>query len=253
MTVGWIRPDWPAPANVVAWVTTRQGGVSAAPWDSFNVGMHVGDRASDVRDNRARLRQQLPAGLRLQWLHQVHGTRVAVIDPAATSLRRRTADATTIAGPDQAAVVMTADCLPVLFCDRAGTRVAAAHAGWRGLLDGVLEQTVAALDRPAGELMAWLGPAIAVCHFQVGDEVREAFLQHPLVGAAGDASFTPCPEAPGKWMMDIYQLARLRLRQAGLDDIHGGGLCTVCDRERFFSYRRDGVTGRMASLIYLKA
>lgn len=255
MKSGWVKPDWPAPAAVEAWVTTRMAGVSDAPWNSLNLGTHVGDSAAHVRSNRQLLRQQLPAGLRLQWLNQVHGTRVAKIRQGNSALRRKTADAATVFTTGSAALVMTADCLPVLFCDVNGTVAAAAHAGWRGLLDGVLENTVAALLVPAPSLMAWMGPAIAPCHFQVGDEVRSAFLAHPSAAhslSAVASAFTPCPGQPGKWMMDIYAVAKLRLLAAGVSQVYGGGLCTVCDSERFFSYRRDGVTGRMASLIYLK-
>lgn len=260
MKADWISPQWPAPASVEAWVTTRGGGVSLAPWDSFNVGTRVGDSASHVRTNRQRLQQQLPAGIRLQWLNQVHGTHIVKVNAAAGALTRKTADAAAVFAPGAAAVVMTADCLPVFFCDTAGTRVAVAHAGWRGLLDGVLENTMHALDVPSSQLMAWMGPAIAACHFQVGSEVRAAFIdQHSKM--TGDAvsiqalhaAFVACTDDAGKWMMDIYAVATLRLQACGITGIYGGGLCTVCDAQRFFSYRRDGVTGRMASLIYLKS
>lgn len=256
MKSGWVKPDWPAPANVEAWVTTRSNGVSDSPWDSLNLGTHVGDSPAHVRKNRESMRQQLPQGLRLQWLNQVHGTRVVGVHSDRAAPRRRTADAAAVFDPGCAAVVMTADCLPVFFCDVDGKVAAAAHAGWRGLLDGVLENTVSAMAVPASRLMAWMGPAIGSCHFQVGEEVRAAFLGHPLVfDSVGfmEPAFTRCPDQPGKWMMDIYAVARLRLAAAGVPQVYGGGLCTVCDRSRFFSYRRDGVTGRMASLIYLKS
>lgn len=251
----WIKPDWPAPVNVEAWVTTRESGVSTAPWDSFNLGAHVGDSVASVRRNRQLLKQQLPDHLRLQWLNQVHGTRVVKIEASPAGLRRRTADATVITDPGAAAIVMTADCLPVFFCDAHGRAAAVAHAGWRGLLDGVLENTINTLGLPPPQLMAWMGPAIAPCHFQVGEDVRSAFLDHPLSLDSlrlTESAFSRCSQQPDKWMMDIYAIARLRLQAAGLSQIFGGGLCTVCDSKRFFSYRRDGVTGRMASLIYLK-
>ncbi len=264
MNTDWLHPEWPAPDNVKALVTTRAGGVSPAPWQSLNLGTHVGDDVVRVRQNRALLRAALPDVSRLQWLHQVHGTRVVDIPAGSGYLRRRTADAATVSHPGDAAVVMTADCLPVFLCDRHGTAAAVAHAGWRGLLEGVLENTVAALAQSKrclpSQLLAWLGPAIAPCHFQVGGEVRMAFIddasRRGLDITRMSEAFVPCAGSGGitdKWMMDIYQVARLRLQAAGVDAIYGGGLCTVCDEHRFYSYRRDGVTGRMASLIYLKS
>lgn len=264
MSLDWLRPQWPAPANVQALVTTRSGGVSPAPWQSLNMGTHVGDDIVRVRQNRALLRPALPGVKRLQWLQQVHGTRVVEVAQAGASLRRRTADAAMVCHPGDAVVVMTADCLPVFFCDAAGTAVAVAHAGWRGLLDGILENSVAAMVRSGrrqpAQLMAWMGPAIASCHFQVGSEVRSAFLadapRRGIAVADITPAFVPCPETgggTGRWMMDIYQVARLRLQTLGLTAVFGGGLCTVCDDQRFYSYRRDGVTGRMASLIYLNS
>jgi polyphenol oxidase len=256
MKSAWIKPDWPAPSSIEAWVTTRANGVSAAPWDSLNLGPHVGDLDSHVRRNRDLLRKQLPGGTKLQWLNQVHGTRVVRVEPGKSSLRRKTADAVAVFDTGTAAIVMTADCLPVFLCDVDGKVAAAAHAGWRGLLDGVLENTVKALDVPAQQLIAWMGPAIASCHFQVGDDVRTAFLEHPSActsqSSLFESAFVPCVGEAGKWMMDIYMVASLRLQSAGVSGVYGGGLCTVCDSARFFSYRRDGVTGRMAGLIYRK-
>lgn len=263
MKSGWIKPDWPAPANVEAWVTTRAAGVSTAPWDSLNLGTHVGDYPGNVRRNRQLLRQQLPETLQLQWLNQVHGTRVANIRKGSSAPRRKTADAAAVVDVGIAAVVMTADCLPVFFCDVDGVVAAAAHAGWRGLLDGVLENTIGALVDTGkvapSQIMAWMGPAIAPCHFQVGNEVRAAFLDHHAASAGSarsgellNSAFIACPNQPGKWMMDIYAVARQRMQASGVSQVFGGGLCTVCDSQRFFSYRRDGITGRMASLIYLK-
>lgn len=236
-----LIPDWPAPANVRALQTLRDGGCSPAPWNSFNLGGHVGDEAARVAANRARLRAELPG--EPCWLRQVHG--VDVVD-AALAAAGTEADAAYATQAGRVCVVMTADCLPVLFCNRQGTVVAAAHAGWRGLLAGVLESTLAAMHCPPGEVMAWLGPAIGPDNFEVGDEVRSAFVAHDT--AAGEAFR---PQAGGKWLADLYALARRRLNAAGVVAIHGGGLCTVADAGRFFSYRRDGVTGRMASLIWL--
>jgi len=234
-------PEWAVPVNVRALQTTRNGGVSGAPWDSFNLGDHVGDDPAAVVANRAKLALRLPA--EPCWLTQVHGT-VAV--DAEKMPKIKTADASFARQPGHVCVVMTADCLPVLFCDRQGTVVAAAHAGWRGLLAGVLESTVAAMRVPSGDLLAWLGPAIGPRCFEVGDEVRRAF-----VAADSAASLAFMPGAPGKWLCDIYLLARQRLRALGLCSVSGGGACTVSESERYFSYRRDGVTGRMASLIWL--
>ena len=237
-----LIPDWPAPAHVRALQTLRTGGCSPAPWASFNLGDHVGDEPARVAANRAELRRQLPA--EPLWLQQVHGT---VVVDAAQAPQVTTADASFANEPDQVCAVMTADCLPVLFCDRAGTVVAAAHAGWRGLLDGILECTIAALPVVPGELLAWLGPAIGPERFEVGGEVRAAFVAHDAQAAG---AFRPHGD---KWWADIYSLARQRLQAAGVTNIHGGGQCTVSDAERYFSYRRDGVTGRMATLIWLEA
>ena len=239
-----LVPDWPAPATVRAIQTTRQGGSSVAPWDSLNLGDHVGDDPASVLANRARLRCDLPG--EPAWLKQVHGT--SVLDAAEAHLAPMEADAAYTRQQGAVCVVMTADCLPVLFCNRVGTVVAAAHAGWRGLQAGILESTVAAMGEASDELLAWLGPAIGPACFEVGDEVRAAF-----IGGDTGAAEAFAPSAPGKWFTDIYLLARRRLLAAGVTSIHGGGRCTVSDRERFFSYRRDGVTGRMATLIWLAA
>lgn len=239
-----LVPAWPAPAKVRAMQTTRAGGCSAAPWDSLNLGDHVGDDPACVRANRARLRSGLPG--EPAWLKQVHGTRV--VDAALSASVVSEADAAYARQPGAVCVVMTADCLPVLFCNRAGTVVAAAHAGWRGLQAGVLEATIAAMAEAPGELLAWLGPAIGPACFEVGDDVRTAF-----VGSDPEAAAAFAPASPGKWLADIYRLAERRLHAVGLTSIHGGGRCTVSDRERYFSYRRDGVTGRMATLIWLAA
>lgn len=238
-----LTPDWPAPVRVRAWQTLRTGGCSLAPWSSFNLGDHVGDDPAHVLANRASLSKYLPS--EPLWLKQVHG--IAAID-AGNSPRSIEADASFTRQTDTVCAVMTADCLPVLFCDRSGTVVAAAHAGWRGLVAGVLEATIKNMGVPAGELLVWLGPAIGPQCFEVGDEVRAAF-------TADDPGATEAfrPSLPGKWLADIYALARRRLLGSGVEHIYGGGLCTVSEHERFFSYRRDGITGRMATLIWLAA
>lgn len=235
-----LQPDWPAPARVRTCVTTRAGGVSLVPYDSLNLGDHVDDDVLAVTENRLRLKKTL--GCQPAWLRQVHGTRVVEADVTVVA----EADASWSATPGIASAVLTADCLPVLFCDRAGTRVAAAHAGWRGLASGVLERTLDALAVPPGEVLVWLGPAIGADAFEVGAEVRAAFVdEHAQAGVA----FRP-GTLPGKYLADIYQLARIRLAACGVDAVYGGGLCTVSD-PRFYSYRRAPRTGRFASLIWL--
>lgn len=243
-----IVPDWPAPPKVCALQTTRQGGVSRPPYASLNLGNHVGDDRSAVAANRALLRGLLVGGGDPCWLEQVHGTRV--VDAAACSPvdPPERADASFSREPGVVCTVMTADCLPVLFCADDGSVVAAAHAGWRGLLAGVLEETVAAMAVPAGTVLAYLGPAIGPRAFEVGDEVRTAFV---AADAALAAAFTPAQ--PGKWLADIYLLARLRLAALGLVRVYGGDCCTYRDADRFFSFRRDAQTGRMASMIWLTA
>ncbi len=240
----WIIPDWPAPARVHAFMTTRSGGVSQGPYASFNPASHVEDDPAAVAENRRILRQWLPN--EPLWLNQVHGCQV---DCAAEGLP--TADAAVAFQPGEVRAVLTADCLPVLFCDTAGTTVAAAHAGWRGLAGGVLEATVAAMGVPPERILVWLGAAIGPRVFEVGDEVREAFVsRHPLAGVA----FRPAlpgtlDEAPKKWLADIYALARIRLAALGVHQVYGGGLCTFSD-PRFYSYRRKPHTGRMACVIW---
>ena len=236
-------PEWDVPANVRALQTTRNGGVSTAPWASFNLGDHVGDDPAAVAANRAQLSSLLPA--EPHWLTQVHGT-VAV--DAEKMPKTATADAAFARQAGHVCAVMTADCLPVLFCDRRGTVVAAAHAGWRGLLAGVLESTVNAMQVPSDELLVWLGPAIGPHCFEVGDEVRHAFVARDAEAGSGFV-----PGEPGKWLCDIYLLARQRLNTLGVQSVSGGVACTVSETERYFSYRRDGVTGRMASLIWLES
>lgn len=238
-----LLPRWLAPARVRALQSTRRGGVSLAPYDSLNLGAHVGDQAVAVAANRARLAALLPAPP--LWLEQIHG--VAVVDAdSAQACGVAVGDAAVARRPGVVCTVMTADCLPVLLCDRAGTVVAAAHAGWRGLCAGVLEATVAAMRVPPREVIAWLGPAIGRDAFEVGDEVRSAFVARD---AAAAAAFRR--GRPDRWLADIWQLASQRLAAAGVGAVAGGGLCTFADRERFFSYRRDGATGRMATCIWL--
>lgn len=237
-----IYPDWPAPANVKALLTTREGGASLPPWDEFNVAAHVGDDPQHVAENRRQLAKLLPA--EPQWLNQMHGSHVAILDHPCC----RDADASVSRSQNKVCAVLTADCLPVLFCNRAGTVVAAAHAGWRGLAGGILEKTVAAMNVDPGSLIAWMGPAIGPDHFEVGNEVKDIFTAiHPENGHAFAAA------SAGKWLADIYSLARMSLAQAGVHDVYGGNFCTYRETEKFFSYRRDGVTGRMASLVWMRA
>lgn len=247
-----IIPAWPdLPVNVGALSTMRRGGISLAPFDDghgangLNLGMHVTDCQSHVYENRNLLRTVLPT--EPAWLTQVHGT--AIVDAAGLSDATE-ADASFSTAKGVVCAIMTADCLPVLFCDRIGNVVAAAHAGWRGLSAGILEKTVISMRAAgAGEIMAWLGPAIGPEYFEVGEDVRQAFVAHD---ASASGAFKPIAAQGGKYLADIYALARARLRQAGVYSISGGGFCTVTDTQRFFSYRRDKVTGRMASLIWLK-
>ena len=241
--LNWIAPDWPAAAWIRAGASTRQGGVSPAPYDSLNLGCYVEDAASNVAQNRQRLSDggglpNVPA-----WLNQVHG--VDVVD-ASSARDVPDADASYSHCGGVVCAVLTADCLPVLLCDKQGEVVAAAHAGWRGLAEGVLDATVMAMGVSASQLMVWLGPAIGPQAFEVGDEVRAAFMSHH---AEAELAFRPSPA--GRWLADIYQLARIRLRAIGVTSIYGGHWCTYTDKDRFFSYRRDGVTGRMASLIWI--
>ena len=237
----WIVPDWPAPARVRAVSTTRVGGVSRAHFASFNLALHVGDDPQDVAENRRRLQARI--GVPVAWLEQVHGCDVADADPACTPR----ADALLTRQAGLACAVMTADCLPVLLCDRAGSMVAAAHAGWRGLAAGVLEATVDRMATPPEELLAWIGPAIGPAAFEVGDEVRAAFVErHAEAGAA----FMPAAGA-GKWMADLGLLARQRIARIGIEAVYGDASCTYADAGRFYSHRRDGRGGRMATLVWL--
>jgi YfiH family protein len=243
---GWIVPDWPAPASVRALITTRAGGTSRGAYAGLNLGLRSGDDAEDVARNRASLRHWLPA--EPLWLRQVHGTAVVEADSAE---RDPEADAALARAPGRVCAVLTADCLPLLLCDEDGTIVAAVHAGWRGLCSGVIEQTLRAMDRPPEALLAYLGPAIGPAAYEVGAEVRAAFIAADPGGEPEyEAAFVP--GKPGKFYADLYALARARLARSGVARIYGGGYCTYTERERFYSYRRDGATGRMASLIWIQ-
>jgi len=237
-----LTPDWPVPAGVRAVSTTRRGGVSPPPYDSLNLAQHVGDDPGNVRANRDALGRALGLPREPTWLRQVHGVSVA----SAETGQGREADAVIARQAGYVCAVLTADCLPVLFCTDAGDRVAAAHAGWRGLCAGVLERTVSGLGADPAEISAWLGPAIGPDAFEVGDEVRHEF-EKLDAGAAAAFRFS----RHGHWFADLYLLARQRLESAGVTRIYGGGFCTAGDPGRFFSYRRDGRTGRMASLIWI--
>jgi YfiH family protein len=252
-----LFPSWPdLPARVGALATTRQGGVSTGVYDDgsghggLNLGLHVGDDGDTVRANRARLEAMLPG--RPAWISQVHGNGVvdaATVRPGAPV---QVGDASTAIDPGVVAAILTADCLPVLFADLDGKVVGAAHAGWRGLAAGVLEATVAAMRAAgAGEITAWMGPAIGPARFEVGADVFESFVA-ALPDRDVRPAFAPLPEHPGKYLADMFALARLTLARDGVTRVWGGEHCTYTERTRFYSYRRDGVTGRQASLIWLK-
>jgi hypothetical protein len=240
----WIMPHWQAPPRVKAVITTRAGGFSSGPYASLNLGLRTGDDAAAVARNRARLRSVLPQ--EPKWLRQVHGS--AVIDADAVAASAPEADASVARSPGNVCAVLIADCVPVLFSNRAGSVVAVAHAGWRGLAHGVIERTLAAIGEEPSELVAYLGPGIGPGAFEVGAEVREAFLARAREDAAAFS-----PHAPGKWLADLFMLARNRLQRAGVGETSGGGMCTYSDPARFFSYRRDRTTGRMAALIWREA
>jgi YfiH family protein len=239
LTADWLQPEWPAPPGVLALSTTRNGGCSEGAWASMNLGQHCGDAAQHVKRNRERLAECLPAAP--QWLRQVHGVTVAR-HPGMPGAERE-ADALVAFAPGQVCAVLTADCLPVLFCDRPGSRIAVAHAGWRGLAAGVLQATVNALESDPADLMAWLGPAIGPAVYEVGEEVAAAFPDEFT------QAFAPRGD---RWLLDLYTVARLKLASVGVNAVFGGGLCTYSDPDRFFSYRHDGITGRMATLVWLE-
>jgi len=245
MPRSWIVPDWPAPPRVRAFVTTREGGVSGGEYGSLNLGSSSGDDPANVTRNRAVVRALLPAEPR--WMAQVHGTDVADLDTLADDESPR-ADAATTALPGRVGVVLTADCMPLFFSAADGGRVAVAHAGWRGMAAGVIENTVRAMGVPPRDVIAWMGPTIGPGAFEVGPEVREAFA---AVDDRAASAFRP--HAPGKFMADLYALARGRLERAGVASIHGGGFCTRTDAERFFSYRRAKASGRMGAFIWMES
>lgn len=234
--------DWPAPAQVNAWVSTRDGGISLAPYSTLNLGTHVGDEPEAVTENRRRLAAELGLPAEPNWLTQVHGRRVVDLDEPWSG----PADGAVTGRTGIVCAVLTADCLPVLLADRNGRRVGIAHAGWRGLAAGVLDAVVAAMNTPPAELLAWFGPAIGPGAYEVGDDVCTAFLQ-----ADADSAAAFEPNERGRWQADLYSLARLRLQKLGVTSIHGGGSCTYSEPERFFSHRREAPCGRMASLIWL--
>lgn len=247
----WIIPEWPAPARVKALFTTRKGGVSSVPYASLNLGDHVGDDPSRVEQNRTLLRRFLPEDP--SWLKQTHGT--TVIDAGAWRLKTAEGapegDAVFTRQSANVCAILVADCLPILFCDRNGTIVGLMHAGWRGLAAGIVQRTLSAIDHRDSPLMAWLGPAIGPGRFEVGEEVRNTFIQRDSKSARAFARPPEAGDNAGKWLANIFLLAQQQLMDAGITEIHGGGVCTYNDPDRFFSYRRDGVTGRMAGLIWL--
>jgi polyphenol oxidase len=254
MTPAWIVPAWPAPPAVRAASTLRTGGISPPPWDSLNLGDHVGDASERVAENRLRLGRALGLPGEPAWLAQVHGRDILRLEGAALPADR-TADGVVTGRPGRVLGILTADCLPVLLCSRDGRRIGAAHAGWRGLADGVLEAAVAALEVPARELLAWIGPGIGAAAYEVGEEVRDACLASSPPGFETGACFAPGrPGRPGHWQFDLAGLARRRLQALGIAGVYGGEWCTFSDPARFFSHRRDGAagaTGRMATLIWL--
>ena len=246
MTESWIFPDWPAPPQIHAAVTTRHGpGISPPPFERFNLGLRSGDANDAVQANRGAMQQVLGLPSTPRWLRQVHGVNVAELGPL-PSVDEPEADAAVSHIPGTVLAILTADCLPVLFCADDGSEIGAAHAGWRGLAAGVLEATLTQLETPPRRVLAWLGPCIGATSYEVGGEVRQAFV-------ASDAAAASCfaPTRPGHWLADLAALARRRLQAAGVQRIHGGGFDTRTDA-RFYSYRRDGArSGRFASLIWL--
>jgi len=254
----WIPAQWPAPENIIAGITTRIGGNSEGDYSGFNLALHVGDDEARVNENRQQLKQFLQLTDEPLWLDQVHGCRVltdAGPDSGADSARANStdspskADASTSSIPGQVCVVMTADCLPVLITDKQGKHVAAVHAGWRGLDQEIILRCVETLPVAPQSLLAWLGPAIGPQVFEIGNDVRDRFLQR-------DSDYIACfitSTNRGKWLMDMYAVARLQLASAQVEQVFGGQFCTYTETERFYSFRRDKVTGRMASLIWIRA
>lgn len=246
-----LFPDWPVPSNVGAIVTCRAGGFSSVPFASLNLALHVGDDPESVLQNRQLLAQQLEPTLQWQWLEQVHGSTVQRVSTAQAAI---TADGLISATPGLACCVLTADCLPVLLAAADGSEVGIAHAGWRGMVKGIIANTVSGMSASAEHLVAWLGPAIGPCHFEVGPEVQEAFQQSWGNSIAASAIADCFQSIPGKqkFMADLFALARLQLDSLGINIVSGGGECTYCQQEKFYSFRRSGQTGRLLSMIYLK-
>ena len=239
----WLDADWPAPPGVRALTTLRHRlGVSQPPFDDFNLGSRCGDGADAVAENRRQLETALALPSPPRWLRQVHGVGVV----RTPGFDEPDADAAVTSTPGTVLAILTADCLPVVFAARDGSEVAAAHAGWRGLADGMLEATVAAMSTPADGIVAWLGPAAGPDAYEIGIDVFEAFVSRDAGAAAAFA-----PTRPGHWKVDLYALARRRLAAVGVTDVHGGGLCTISDPQRFFSHRRDGRSGRIATLAWI--
>ena len=261
MSAGWLEAGWPAPPGVRALVTTRHGlGVSQPPFDDFNLGSRCGDEAGAVAENRRQLETALALPSPPRWLRQVHGVEVARFPPSAFPplppagegrgeggvVDEPEADAAVTSVPGTVLAILTADCLPVVFAAKDGSEVAAAHAGWRGLCAGVLEATVAAMRTPPPDIVAWLGPAAGPQAYEIGEEVFDAFTARDA-----RARMAFLPTRPGHWKVDLYMLARQRLLDAGVCDVHGGELCTISDQARFFSHRRDGRSGRIATLAWI--
>jgi hypothetical protein len=237
-----VKPDWPAPPSIRACCTTRPGGFSLAPYDSLNVGLHVGDSAERVARNRARLREQLELPCEPCWINQTHGVHAVTLGEE----EERNADAAIAREPGRIAVIMTADCLPILMCNQQGSEVAAVHAGWRGLQGGVIQSTLAAMHSSPQQLIAWIGPGISQACFEVGDEVYSAFVGQDPAAARG---FTA--NRPGHWLCDLGGLAESILCAAGVAGVTRSPHCSYLNAEMFFSYRREATTGRMASLIWI--
>lgn len=247
--MNWLQPDWPAPPNIVSVVSPRSGGVSTGRFRGLNLAGHVGDEPARVEVNRKILVDSQKLAREPCWLSQVHGSRwVRAETQTSTSPE---ADAVLTDVPKRICAILSADCLPVLFCTRDGRQCGAAHAGWRGLISGILGGAVSAFGVPPSELIAWLGPAIGPCHYEVSDELQQRFVDAAvtsMVRGARRAAFRP--GRTGHCFADLYELARIDLRAAGLRSVHGGGLCTHCDPDAFYSHRRDGITGRFATLIW---
>ncbi|MBT3308928.1 MAG: peptidoglycan editing factor PgeF [Gammaproteobacteria bacterium] len=239
-----FEAEWPAPPSVRTWVTTRSGGVSAPPYESLNLGTHVGDEEAQVVENRNRLQQQLQLAAEPQWLNQVHGTTVVELPFSPAVIPR--ADGCWTQQPQFPCAVLTADCLPILLTNRRGSQVAALHAGWRGLAAGVVAQGVQRFDDDRDQILAWIGPAIAQPSYEVGEEIREIFCQQD---ERAEGCFDPSEK--GHWLASMVDLAKLRLQQIGVETVYGGGWDTGTDSD-FFSYRRDGITGRFATLIWIE-